>query len=1378
MKNLTRVFMAVAALFTVACTTDVTEDLGVQLGEGKGQTITLSLEESRTQLGEKAGDLYPLYWSEGDKIAINGVASVAAQIDSENNAMADFVFTETVERPYNIVYPAPAEGVAPVTAGLQVVTFPATQNYTAGTFESGTAPMYGYAAAPAEGEVAAPIQINHLTGVLRLAVKGEKTLTSMTVVAETGAIAGNFDVNCESGALTAHEDASNTITLSFGEGLALSDTATPIYVAVPAGEHGIYTITLFTNEAENNAMVVRFNSDNHPVSVGVVKEFGEVTFLANATAEPVSGELVIENEADLVRLAKMSEVGLLGSVTSVRVAATLDMSNVEGWHGIDRFPAIPFDGGSDKGYEIKGLTAPLFQTSSAQIKNVKLTDVNIYSKDRFILGAIACRLVSEGTGEPASLTNCEVSGAITMDNEIALNKKYDSAYGVVMLGGMVGVAKGVAVSGCKNYASVTIKDISSSDDHTALCPAEAGIIGHAYPGLAADGTTVIYTCIDNCENRGAVKYEDCSEFKHRPFVAGILGLSTSSNGAGSSYTNLKNYGAISFDGVAYGQGGQSGSTGIAGVCGGVWSSKIEDCENRGTVTSGGTSRHVGIGGVVGYSNGAHHKNLHNYGAIEVTKEAKIIGVMAGGVGGCMYGTSESGSTDGCSNNATIKILGSTMENPNTGNYYYRVGGITGFGRHPFSNCVNNADGDILIEGNIVNVGSGSERLTQISGAIAYKTNGPITNCDNYGDVTVNGNFTILTTDEDAIKVQPLSIAGITSTGVSPSGSENHGNITFGGSFSGYRFFIGGILANGVDSNVGPASNSTNYGNISISKGAVVFSEFFMGGCAAATERAGVDKVVNNGKIFVDGTIGGTGKAGRIGGVFGYATTAHTNLVNNGEIELGENSTFGGATHVAGVVGRVYGKTVIFDGYTNNGNITKKGKCTNTMVFGGVLGSAVSSEVKNMTNKGEIKIGGIHNGRLYVGGSVAYHNDDGYTLLTNIYNYKPITITGEYNTTNELIVGGVCSYIQGKNGHSNIYNYEDGDITLNLTKCAAVVYVGGITGKFQDSCSLIENHGTINILGNYNSSIYSSGLIAQANGYARKNCLSAGDVTVDAKIGGIFSFGGICSGGNWGGTLTSCKNTANVTVSANTVIEKGSYIGGMFGYFADGNSNIGIDKCSNSGNFTFAGEMAASAEAPAESDYNKVYTLTIGGLVGQIRDGSGDTSIFTSSQFVNSGKIEFSGKSTNGSVYIGGIVGDMHLATDHKTKPWVGEIVNTGDIICTGTFKVEGYAAGSFGRTITPVPNATTYCTLNAAGFKTGMVTGSDRSATVTAPNCKVGGFIASFDSEDAEYKSVALTELDFYNYIFGSGDTTDWTDSTNYDGASFLSEAPSITPAE
>ena len=74
MKNLTKIFFAVVAgMFAFSCVTDTTEDLGVKI-ESKGGVyeVVVSLESSRTQLGEKADGLYPVHWSEGDAIAING----------------------------------------------------------------------------------------------------------------------------------------------------------------------------------------------------------------------------------------------------------------------------------------------------------------------------------------------------------------------------------------------------------------------------------------------------------------------------------------------------------------------------------------------------------------------------------------------------------------------------------------------------------------------------------------------------------------------------------------------------------------------------------------------------------------------------------------------------------------------------------------------------------------------------------------------------------------------------------------------------------------------------------------------------------------------------------------------------------------------------------------------------------------------------------------------------------------------------------------------------------------------------------------------------------------------------------------------------------
>ena len=161
MKTFTKLFSAiVVALLAFSCATDVTEDLGVNVG---GQTtITISLEESRTQLGEKVDGTYPLYWSEGDQISVNGITSSALSAAAEGSATASFTFDGVLSHPYNVVYPA---------SSANEVTFPASQSFKPGTFCAGAAPMYGYAAG--EGDA---IQLHNLAGVLRIAVSGDKTL--------------------------------------------------------------------------------------------------------------------------------------------------------------------------------------------------------------------------------------------------------------------------------------------------------------------------------------------------------------------------------------------------------------------------------------------------------------------------------------------------------------------------------------------------------------------------------------------------------------------------------------------------------------------------------------------------------------------------------------------------------------------------------------------------------------------------------------------------------------------------------------------------------------------------------------------------------------------------------------------------------------------------------------------------------------------------------------------------------------------------------------------------------------------------------------------------------------------------------------------------
>ena len=164
MKNLFKIFLAVAALFAYACATDTTEDLGVNLG---GETtITLSLEESRTQLGEKADGVYPLFWSEGDAISINGVASNGLTAQQAGSSVATFTVQGTLATPYCIAYPAAPAG--------QVI-FAENQTHAGNnSFGNGVSTMFAYG-------TEAGVALHHLTGVLKFGITGAEKLSLVQV---------------------------------------------------------------------------------------------------------------------------------------------------------------------------------------------------------------------------------------------------------------------------------------------------------------------------------------------------------------------------------------------------------------------------------------------------------------------------------------------------------------------------------------------------------------------------------------------------------------------------------------------------------------------------------------------------------------------------------------------------------------------------------------------------------------------------------------------------------------------------------------------------------------------------------------------------------------------------------------------------------------------------------------------------------------------------------------------------------------------------------------------------------------------------------------------------------------------------------------------
>lgn len=194
--------------------------------------------DTRTMLGDKVGKEYPILWTDGDKINVNGESSSEAVI-KEGSKQASFAFGKEMSAPYSAVYPASAyksEGV---------ITIPSTQSYAAGSFDPASSVMCSYSG----GETT--LTFHHLMAYLKLSFNTESdkdNIKSISVKsAGNEAMSGDFNVDFENSALSPVADEASAVVMDCGkEGVA---PGTPVIVAIPAQNYasGLQITTVDVN---------------------------------------------------------------------------------------------------------------------------------------------------------------------------------------------------------------------------------------------------------------------------------------------------------------------------------------------------------------------------------------------------------------------------------------------------------------------------------------------------------------------------------------------------------------------------------------------------------------------------------------------------------------------------------------------------------------------------------------------------------------------------------------------------------------------------------------------------------------------------------------------------------------------------------------------------------------------------------------------------------------------------------------------------------------------------------------------------------------------------------------------------------------------------
>ena len=1457
---MTKIFMAVVALFAVACTTDTTGDLAPELGygaegaAGPQTTLTLSLEESRTQLGDRAADgFYPLYWSENDAVAVNGTG-YPVTINSENAAVATIPGVPEADE-YCIAYP-----VAP--AGQ--VLFAEKQNHVVegDTFEDGVSTMYAYS------ESGVGVQLNHLTGILKFGITGSAKLSKLQVsTVNRDQIAGYFDFDFEKGELKESAGAKSVIEYSFGEsGLQLSETAQYVHIAVPAGlNDGLYDelyVTLYEQGNSGNIMYATIMADtkteekDNTLKAGKVREFNKpIAYAPNA-------KLFVINSVAKLQEFKSAIESAEGLASDAIITEDIDMSEVADWEPINGENYVNTLIGN--GYAIKGLKAPLFATTSASFKGVHLEDVAITTNDTPIMGALACTITATDEVIP-TVKNCSVSGTFTVNNPTLASTSS------VRYGALLGITYGAEISDCTNYATVTANVLYNSGSQAANL---GGVVG-AMSVFTKSDSTVLYSKIYNSTNNGAVSNEAaCSK---GCYIGGVIGASLDVN-LGVEICSCTNNKEVSI---------ASSSAGlfIGGVCGYAISNDTGTTsknENYGNVTikSGASiSSDAQVGGLFGNCQSLDILNSYNKGTVHAEEGAMMAAVNMGGIVGLnTYKNSvKSGTITDTTNDGEVKF-GASNPSATTSNTT-RIAGITGYGQSSLTSVINN--GTVTIYGTrnangTISKGSNNFRTGSyvIAGIAGYKTEGKITDCENHGDIEIVGTLKELNaTNKTEWKI--AGIAGYLSTNLVGS-CVCDGDIIVSGTIEG-EANIGGKIAFTYADQDSETSNT----NIIIKKGAVISGGAVIGGVISWTSMVSKNHVTNYGTITVEegATIGTKCYIGGCVGMFlGIKTNVKTaeNLKNHGTIKINGNLTSGG--YVGGALGYVkaaadytYDETSykdceahIISNATNNGAISCGNTSSSTganFYVGGVIGRAAG--VKTATNNGKITIDGSHTGgNNYYAGCIADGAGDATGLTNNADLDFPSTST--FKTPR---IGGLVGYNSNKVSGTNLgcINYSGtstgtasiggiayrgtvvdcvngsetdntkGVITYNgaagSSATSGSLQFGGIVVDPHGNCSGSTNYAPINIGGSSSHTMYGGGICQGAvdGGSTMSNCQNYGKVTVTATVGipgdanrkgADFFFGTLGYAVAASQSLRSyvnCHNYGDIELTSDAKIAGAIRLGGLFGNLeeeGDIKENdtvvghcypyVSLDGCSNSGNIKIScqnslGESSNFIIAGCISSYTTKSNLTIrngltnngnitidgentgnyisiGGVFGTV--GASVTSDFEGS-IKNTGTIKYTGKSKT-YLRIGGIV------SLHSAPSFTVPMINTGNIECTGTWTTTNtdgaYIGGICGKNAKSIIDAQCFCEIRATeNYYTGIgwITGSARvpatadAAGVIASNCKVGGKVLVYDEQLEDYNEKSIADK-YYNYIYGSGSTTDWTGTENYDGCGPLNSAEEI----
>ena len=1371
-----------AAMMLAACAKEVLEQENVHGTPGSEVrevvlNVTMPDSDTKTTLGTKTGNNYPVYWTKGDVVSLGGVLSEEVTDEEAGTSHATLLVKTNAAAPYNVLYP----GVEGVT---DKVTFPSNQQYTAGNIQTNTLPMYATA-----NTLNAAFDMQYLGAVLRIPVKfNQKTTVKSLVLSAVGGegLSGQFSVGTNAqgafnGELSAFA-ATTTVTLDVNATFAANSTGV-FMIAVPKGTYSKgMALKLYDNEG--NYMKASLFSESNTVDAGKVYEFATRAYTQDGTV------FFISSVADMQNFAE-NKGGKQFALLEAQLTADINMSgqtyNATGFK---------FYGTLDgAGHTISGLTKPLFSnlygtvrnlTVSANITEAVPSGANIYG-----LGILA-RYAYVAGGEEEEGDYGQVIENVVTKGSIAISCEPANDFTV---GGMLGANKGIPMNSCENQASVKINDMTPSVSGTFRV---GGLTGSAISPSAN---------ISGCSNTGAVTVEKATMLDASSIftVGGLVGYDTQAN----KVENSTNSGAVTVnalsasDGTPYLMlGGVVGNATAAGFT-------LTNCDNleSGVVTLGAdvAAQSCRVGGVIGRVGGANTivTDCDNAATVEVKEASSISGSNTfGGIIGVILGSEAT--VANCKNTGVVKNASRKME---------CIAGIVGsFDRKgTFTSCENS--GDVISNSTPGNPQYLGGAIGKKNADAAYPIE--VTSCKNSGTVTINGG------EHETNVFMGGIIAGCPGTSSNFTNCENSGAITNNtpkstanpheGSATSFTpaSTIGGIIGRVTDNGLGQVTNCVNTGDLNNNCAA---TEVRMGGIIGYSHQgiAGIGGCVNKGLVannavadlcyiqlggiigysnasmampsrninegkirhgatestditgLLDGAYDRSVRLGGVIGMYEYASQrSFTDQENKGEVVFDGTETVGWL-NMAGILGRMDSRTYIQNS-TNSGYIHSEGVvggASNAEInIGGIVGRSYNegsnqTRVTECTNSGKV----AHNGTtdiLRLGGIIGMVNVS--TMTTGNINSGVVENAGEVTT--QFRMGGIIGHVNNKwVDVSNSVNKGD---VVHSGRSDATVCMAGVVGLItsnQSSTITAENEGAVYTTSSAicSKDLEIAGIISEVPA-AMNNCINRGPISVGCNVAGALYISGICAYNYSYKAMSNCTNdvTGTITVPGGITISKDIYCGGVLG--GENTKTITHHDLINKAEIKFG--SSKENRIITTTDYAKSKYSCIGGCVGGY-DNSKNKVTYTNLEnygnvsyygdhivemggcvgyaaklagtLRNEGNLKYQKQPTkSGNSYLGGIVGWLHESTSLENAVC---IANIDSYDCAARARTAGIAAG-ISKNVTVIRGCKYKGDLRG--------TGSGASAGLM---CTVGGTDFTVSFEDC----VVGTGTRWYNNQTGS----------------------------